>query len=218
MLTINAEKREVFGKRLKNSRKEGKLPVVVYGPNKKESSSYFVDTVNFKKIWEEAGESTIINLNNPEGDTDVLIHEVSFHPVSGEPLHVDLYALDTNKSVTVSIPIEFEGVAPAVKNLGGILVKVMHELEISVLPKELPQEIVVNLSSLEGFDDQIQAKDLPLPPSAKLEVSEEEVVASIAQPKEEEEEEVVAPDLSAIEVEKKGKAEETGEEGAETKS
>lgn len=187
--------------------------MVVYGATK-ESLSLSIDARDFMKVWDEAGESTVVTLETPEGEKQALIHDVAFHPVSGAPLHVDFYAIDANKPVTVTIPVVFEGVSPAVKSLGGVLVKVLHEIEIEVLPKDLPHNLTVDLSKLESLDSRILVKDIVLPGSAKTNTSPEEVVALVAVPKEEVEE-VVAPDLSAIEVEKKGKTEEEGEgEGA----
>ncbi len=207
MLTLEAQKRSIFGKALRKSRGTGLLPAIIYG-GKMEAESLFIDTGTFKKVWREAGESTIVSIKTAEGTKDTLIHDVSFHPVSGEPLHVDFYAIDTKKPIEVSVPLEFVGVSGAVKNLGGILVKVLHELRIEVLPKELPHSLSVDISKLDNIGDQLIAKDISLPSSASLVTNSEEVVAIISIAKEEEPE--AGPvDLSAIELsEKKGKKEE----------
>jgi large subunit ribosomal protein L25 len=97
--------------------------------------------------------------------------------------------------------------------MGGVLVKVMHELEIESAPKDLPKEIFVDISPLVDFESQILAENIKLPAGVTLITLPEEVVASVYEPKEEKVEETVAPDLSAIEVEAKGKKE--TEEGAE---
>ena len=118
------------------------------------------------------------------------------------------------KKVTVSGPFEFTGVAPAVKDLGGILTKVMHELEIECVPKDLPHSIVVDVSKLATLEDQIKIKDLAIPASAKISVDLDEVVAMIAVAKEEPVEEVPI-DISQIETSvERGKKEEEGAEGA----
>jgi len=191
-------------------RREGKIPAVVYGRSEG-STPIMVDQKTFEKVFKEAGESTVITLTGLGGQKDALIHEVSFHPVSGMPLHADFYAIEKGQTVTVSVPLEFEGVAPAVKDLGGILVKVMHELEIECQPKDLPQQIVVDISALTTLDGQIMVKDLKLPASAKISVDLEEVVAmvSVAQ----EETESAPMDLSQIgsSVERGKKEEETQE-------
>ncbi len=174
----------------------GKIPAIVYGRSQV-STPISVDRKVFEKLFKAAGESTVITLKGLGSDMDALIHEVAEHPVSGVALHADFYAIQKGQTVTVSVPLEFEGVSPAVKDLGGTLVKVMHELEIECEPKDLPQHIVVDISALRTLEDKIEVKDLVLPASAKLSIDPEEAVALITVATEEPEES--APmDLSAI--------------------
>ena len=215
MFSLVAEKRS--GGDNQKSRSEGKIPVVVYGP-KTDSTSLLVKEGDFKKILQEAGESTIISLDTPDGKIDVLIQDTQFHPVTGTAIHADFYALDTSKPIEVKIPLVFEGIPPAVKNLGGMLVKVLHEIEIEVLPKDLPHNLVADVSGLAELDSHLLAKEIKLPPNAKLITNPEETVAIIDVPKEEEEEVPTTIDLESIEVvDKKGKTEEASEEGVEEK-
>lgn len=212
MLKIAAEKRDIFGKDLKKARAAGKMPVIVYGP-KQSATALLVETREFKKLLSQAGESSMVTVDAGDVQADVLIHEVDAHPVTGEPLHADLYAVDKTKTVKIGVPLRFEGVAPAVKDLGGTLVKVLHELEIEVLPTQIPHDIEVDISTLATLDSQILVKDIKLPAGVKSELEPEEVVASIAVAKEEPVE--AAPvDLESIEVEKKGKKEDEAEEAA----
>ncbi len=177
-------------------RREGKLPAVVYGRSE-ESTPITLDRKVFEKLFREAGESTVITLKGLGANKDALIHEVSVHPVTGAAMHADFYAIQKGQTVTVSVPLEFEGVSPAVKDLGGTLVKVMHELEIECEPKDLPHFIVVDISRLKTLEDKIEVKDLKLPASAKLTIDLEEAVALITVT-EEEPEEAAPMDLSAI--------------------
>lgn len=195
-------------------RKKGLLPAVVYG-RKEEATPIAVERKIFDKVFHKAGESTVITLTGLGEEKDALIHEVDVDPVTGTPVHADFYAIAKGQTVTVSIPLEFEGESPAVKDLGGILVKVMHELEIECQPKDLPHAIHVDISKLATLEDQIKVKDLKgIPASAKISVDTDEVVAMIDVAKEEPVEEVVA-DISAIEIsEERGKKEEEGEIGA----
>ena len=191
-------------------RQKGVLPAVVYG-RKDASTPISVDRKTFEKLYKQAGESSVITLKGLGETKDVLIHDVAVHPVSGEALHADFYAIAAGQTVTVSVPLQFEGVSPAVKDLGGILVKVMHELEIECPPKDLPHSIVVDISKLTELDSQVKVADLKVPASAKLSIDTDEVVAMIDVAKEEVEE-VPAADLSAIEIsEDRGKKEEEGE-------
>ena len=186
-------------------RAQGKLPAVFYGMGK-ESASIFVNDTEFRKIWKKAGETSTISLTTPTGTVETLIHEVKCDPVTGVPQHVDFLAIDTKKAIQISVPLVFIGDAPAVK-AGGILVKVLHEMEIEALPKDLPHEITVDISVLVDADSTISVKDITLPTGVTAIAEADEIVASIAVAKEETED--AAPvDLSAIEVEKKGKKEE----------
>lgn len=194
-------------------RKEGRLPAVFYG-KKEASTPISVSKIDFLKAWKEAGESTVINLETPNGVVESLIHDVDFDPVTGNPRHADFYVFEKGHKVKIDIQLEFVGVSPAVKDLGGVLVKVMHEVKVEAMPKDLPHNIEVDISSLTSFDSQILAKDLSLPNGVELIENGEEVVALVSAPREEKEEESKPIDLSAIEVEKKGK-EETEEAPAE---
>lgn len=215
-ITLEATKRDQASTKVARSlRKEGKMPAVYYG-RKKESTPISVLTNEFIKVWHRAGESTVVNLHTPEGEVRSLIQDVEKHPVTGEPLHADFYVFEAGTSIEVAVPLEFVGVAPAVKELGGVLVKVMHEVEIEALPGNLPQNIEVDITGLKTFDDQISLNDLKLPEGVKLVSETDDTVVLVEEPKEEEEETQTA-DISEVEVEKKGKAESDGEgESAES--
>jgi large subunit ribosomal protein L25 len=210
MLKLTAEPRQIFGKKLKVARAAGKLPVVIYGPKNK-AESLFVAAGDFKKVWAAAGESAVVKMDVAGQETEVLIQEVAWHPTSGLALHADLYAIDKTQELEVSIPLNFTGEAPALKEAGSTLVKVIRELKISALASNLPHDIEVDLSPLATLDSQILVKDLKLPAGVRSLIPPETVVAAISVAKEESVEAELPPDLSAIEVEKKGKAEEDAE-------
>jgi large subunit ribosomal protein L25 len=211
MLTINFEKRDKTQK-LEALRQAGKLPAVYYG-RKEKSTSITVSHAEFLKVWKKAGESSIIELKGLGEDHESLIKEVDRNPVTGAPRHVDFYVVEKGKKLKVNIPVVFVGVAPAVKDLGGILVKVLHEIEIEATPRDLPREITVDISALTTLDSVIAAKDLKLPAGVEIQIEQDAIIASVAVAKEEVEE-TTPVDMSAIEVEKKGKEAKEGEEGA----
>lgn len=207
MQTLTATKRSKTEK-LAIVRSNGTIPAVVYGA-RVENTSISVPSTDFIKAFKIAGESSTIALDLEGKKIDVLIHEVQVDPIKGFPIHVDFLAIDMNKPVEVKIPLEFSGVAPAEKNGLGVLVKVLHEVEIKALPKDLPHSIIVDLSTLETLENQIHVKDLALPNGVEMKTDGDEVVALVSVVKEIVEE--TAPvDLSAIEVEKKGKKDEEG--------
>lgn len=187
-------------------RKEGFIPGVYYGH--KEASTPCVFPLNmFKKVWKAAGESAVVTLEIPKGKVQALIHEVQVDPIKGQPIHVDFYALEKGQEVSVKIPLEFTGISLAVKDLGGSLVKVMHEVEVKGQPENLPHNFIIDISPLETLDSQIIAESIALPKGITLVTNGADVVAAIAVAKEEVEEAPVI-DLASIEVEKKGKKEE----------
>jgi len=197
-MILEAQKRDAK-ENLQNLRKGGFVPAVVYGP-KQEALSIKLNTIAFKKAYKEAGESTVVNLS-VDGDThEVLIHDMDFDAVKGDILHVDFYAIEKGKKVTVNVPLEFVGEAPAEKTLGGVLVKVLHEVEIEAMPKDLPHEIEVSIDSLVDFEAQIHAKDLVMPNGVTL-LNEPEEVIVLVQAHKEEVEEAVEFDPNAIKTE-----------------
>lgn len=206
-LTLHVEKRtERGGANAEKLRDAGKIPAVVYGP-KQEATAITLDKRAFDLVFAEAGESTIISLEGLDQPVETLVQDVAFNVTRGGATHVDFYAIERGKEITLDVPLEFIGEAPALK-LGGVLTKALHEVEVTCRPSKIPQHIDVDVSVLVDFDSHILVKDLILPEGVKIENDSEETVALIQQV-EEEKEEVAAPvDMAAIEVEKKGKDEE----------
>lgn len=211
MLILNAKTRELKSDKAQ-MRKGGDIPAVFYGP-KEASTPIIINEVEFMKAYKEAGESSIITLKIGSDEHDTLLKDVQFDAVSLRPLHADFYVIEKGKKLQVNVPLEFVGVSPAVKNLGGILMKVMHEVEIEAMPKNLPHNIVVSIDGLVDFNSQIHAGDLTLPEGVELISGKDEVIALVKEPKEEKEEVAAPIDLASIEVEKKGKKDEEGVPG-----
>ncbi|MEK7606173.1 MAG: 50S ribosomal protein L25 [Patescibacteria group bacterium] len=192
-------------------REEGKVPAVFYGP-KEASTPVTLNRKEFEKVWRAAGETTVVVLQGIDEDKDVLIHEVDVHPVTDIVQHVDFYAVEKGKKVKTHVPLEFIGESAAVKNLGGTLMKVVHEIEVEALPKDLPHTIKIDISSLETFQSHISIKDIGAVHGVEIIGNPDDTIVSVTEPKEEEVEvPVEAIDMDAIEVEKKGKKEEEGE-------
>ncbi|HEU4677088.1 MAG TPA: 50S ribosomal protein L25 [Candidatus Paceibacterota bacterium] len=210
--SLTVEERKERGKQLARLRSAGKLPAVMYGP-KETATAITLDKGKFEKLFKETGESSVIVLDGLGEPKEVLVHDVSFDPRKGGIIHVDFYAVEAGKEITVNVPLEFVGEAPAVKQ-GGTLTKVLHEVEITAKPANLPQHLTVDVSSLDDFEKRITVRDLEVPAGAKLENDLEDVVALVQAVEEEKEAPVEAVDMSAIEVEEKGKKEEPTE-GAE---
>lgn len=211
MITLEITKRDT-GTNLEGLRKDGFIPAVFYG-RKEPSTAIALKEIDFLKVWKEAGESSVVSLVDGGEKHDALIHEVSRDAVSGKIVHVDFYIIEKGKKVEVNIPINFIGVSFAQKDLGGSLVKVMHEIEVSAEASNLPHEIDVDISALVDFESRILVSDIKLPSGVTFVTDENEVIALVAPAKEEEvEEESIPVDVSEIGLsETKGKKEEEAE-------
>jgi|SRR3989344_6907811 len=209
---------------LKNA---GQVPAVVYGPETK-NVSVQVDEKEFKKVLREAGESTLVELlveKDPssakasEGAVKkpVLIHEIQKDPVTDKIIHIDFFQPSLKQEVQVAIPLTFEGVAPAEKDLGGTLNKNILEIEVKALPQNLPHEIKVNVETLKTFEDHILVRDLVIPANVEVLKQPDEIVASVLAPRDVEAElaEEIKEEVSEVEkVEKEKKEEEVVEDAS----
>lgn len=186
-LELNAKVREdIKSNKLKALRKKGFVPAIVYGPGHKPLPIQ-VEYQEFKKVFDDAGESTIIKLKAGNDSKNVLIHEVARDPVTDKFIHIDFYQVRMDKAISAEVSLIFEGEAPAVKNLEGVLIKNITEVEVEALPKDLPHEIKVDISCLETFDEHIKIKDLKLPEGVKVLAEPEEVIALVTPPRTKEE-------------------------------
>src|SRR3989338_4619862 len=216
MPSIKAEKREITGKKVSQLRKKGKIPAVMYGAG---DSGVLLEIAerDFEKVFKQAGESRLVELEMGKEKKNVLIHVFFFDPIKDKPTHVDFLQVRMDKIIHADVELLFEGESPAVK-LGGILVKVLHKIEVEALPKDLPHEIKVDISKLVNLEDKFTVGDLKLPAGVKVQAENDEVLALIETPKTEEElkaeEAAEAGGIESIEVLTAKKPEE-GEEGTE---
>jgi len=190
------------------------LPAVVYGEGT-DSKAISIPARDFEKAYQAAGETGLIALKvDSEKQLNVMIHDIAHDALTGKPIHADFYSVRMDKEIDAKIPLVFSGDAPAVKNEGGILVKVMHEIEVRALPKDLPHEITVDLGLLEKIGDRIQVKNIFPPSGVIIRADEDDVLAIIEAPRAEEV--AVAPTAEVVEVktEQEVKAEEKAAKAA----
>ena len=196
-ITLKAELRDVVGKKVKNLRKENKIPVVCYG-KEFENLVLAVEKREFKKVLEEAGTSTLVNLVVAGKEPiKVLIHEPQISPVTEEILHVDLYKVNMKEEIHTEIPLEFVGVSKAVEELEGNLITNKDALEVKCLPDKLVSEIKVDISKLVTFDDLIKVGDLAIPEGIEILADAEEIIAQVTAPRSEEELEEMETEAAA---------------------
>lgn len=185
--SLTAQARTVLGKKTKTLRSSGELPAVLYGHGLS-SRSLTVSGAELQRVYRAAGESTLIDLVvGDEKPVKVIIQDIQRHPISGKILHVDFHQVRMTEKLHTDIALAFTGDAPAVKELGGILVKNMSRVKVEVLPADLVSEIPVDVSKLKTFDDSIHVRDLVLPKGITVLDGADEVIVLVTPPRSEEE-------------------------------
>lgn len=173
---------KISSKKLVRARKEGKIPAVVYG-NKVAPQMVWVDFLTFAKVHAVAGESSIISLSLPKGKKSVIIQELEHDAMSNRVSHVDFFEVSMDQELEAHIPLEFINESPAVREMGGILVKTLEEVEVTCLPKDLPHSITIDLSLLKDFSVHVQVKDLVLPKGVKVLTDELTTIVLVEAPR-----------------------------------
>jgi len=188
-ITLKASARDT-AKKGKTIRKEGLIPGTVYGPKTKNVDLCFAYQ-EFHKVYVAAGESTLVELEMSSGKVPVLIHALQFHPVTGDFIHIDLFAPDMTKEITANVPLRIVGEAPGVKEQGGVIVRNRDHVTVKCLPKDLPHDIEVDISVLVNFHDSIMVSQLKVSAAVKITDDAETFLISLIPPRAEEAE--VAP-------------------------
>jgi large subunit ribosomal protein L25 len=200
--TLKVEIREVTGKKVKQLRQKDMIPAVMYG-NKIESQNLLVNYLDFKRVYDKAGESSLIELETKGKKVNVLVHDIQLDPLSGKFSHVDFFQVNMKEEVETEIPLEFVGESPAVKELGGVLVKSLDEITVKCLPADLPEKYEIDVSKLATFDDVIAVKDLKVSDKVEILTDSETIIALVQEPRSEEEleslEEKVEEDVTKVE-------------------
>ncbi len=203
--------RSVTGKKVADLRTQGQIPAVVYGHGT-ENTNISIAYVPFEKLYKEAGESSLIDLSI-EGKplVKVLVHGIQRDPSSYRFTHVDFYQVRMDEKLHTTIPLKFVGESKAMKELGGILVKSMDELEVRCLPADLVHEIEVDIAALQTFEDMISVGDIKLPKGIEVMNELEAGIATVSEPISQEELDAldtkVEENIDAVKVEEKGKKE-----------
>ena len=186
-------------------RQGGTVPCVLYG-NKEENVSLECVYNEIYKAYVQAGASTIVDLNMGDRTVPVLFHQIQFDPVSDRIMHVDFYAVDMTKEIEATVPVHFEGEAPAVKDLGGVLVTTRDHVTVKCLPTKLPSSLAVSIESIVDFTSSITVADLQVPEGVAVQEDAEMMLATAQEPRRVEE---------VVEETAEGEGDEAGEGGEE---
>ncbi len=184
---LSANTREITGKKVKNLRKEGLIPAVIYGHGTN-PTAIFLSRRSFDKVYDEAGTSALIDLKiDDKSSVKVLSHEPQIDPVNNQTLHVDFYKVRMDEKIKTEIPLEFVGESEAVTAMDGSLVTNRDSIEVECLPSDLVSQIDVDLSALKTFEDTITVANLKVPAGIEILTEKEEVIALVEEPRSEEE-------------------------------
>ena len=157
-ITINGSKREHVGKKASKAlRNAGKVPCVIYGG---ESPIHFsAPEIAFSKLVYTADAHTVV-ISFENGDKiDAVLQDIQFHPVSDKIIHIDFFQLHEGKEISMVIPVKIQGTAPGVRDSGGLLSRNKRKLTVRALPKNLPDFLLADISTL-NLNDSITVADL----------------------------------------------------------
>ncbi len=197
---LHAKVRDLIGKAAKRLRENGEIPAVLYG-KKKDNQNLSIAMHDFRKLYTEAGTSSIVLLDiKDNGTKNVLVQDIDFDPLTNAPRHIDFYEVSMTEKITTSIPLHFVGDSVAVIEQSGTLVTNKDEVEVECLPADLPHEIEVDISVLTDFEAAIHVSDLKVGAGVEIKDDPEEMIATVEPPRSEEEmaeleEPVEAPEL-----------------------
>ncbi|MFQ5813623.1 MAG: 50S ribosomal protein L25, partial [Anaerolineae bacterium] len=208
-IELKMQKRKVLGKKVKNLRREGLVPAVLYG-HETDSVPLQVEERELNRVLARAGGHRLIALKigRARKRRMALARDVQWDVITRKPLHVDFYAVVMTEKITTEVPLVFVGEAPAAEQVGAMVLQGLDEVEVRCLPGDLIEAIEVDLSGLEEIDQAIYVKDLRVPPTVDVLTDTEELVAKVtwaAAEEVEEEEEVVPVAPEEVEVIAKGK-------------
>jgi large subunit ribosomal protein L25 len=186
-------------------RREGLIPAVVYGAGKPSVAVTVDPRIITRILHSDSGHNTIFDLNVEDGESGkAMIVDWQNEPIKGHLLHIDFKRIAMNKAMRVSVPVQLIGTATGVKNQGGILNQVLHEVEIECLPADIPGHLDVDISELE-INGSVHIKDLPHSDKLKFLGDENATVAHVTAMREEVVAEPVVAAVAEPEVAKKGK-------------
>ena len=198
----------------KKLRSEGRIPAVIYGGKAKPQSVEINSREIGDLITHSVSENLLVDLaikDDANPKRLALVQEVQHHPLSGHVLHVDFHEVSPTEKVTIMVPVETTGEAAGVKNSGGVLEHVLFKLKVRGLPKDLPEQILIDVTALE-LNKTIHIGEIPAQPGVEILGNKNTPVVSVAPPRAEEE-------VVAVETKTAGDVEmtkEKKEDGTET--
>jgi large subunit ribosomal protein L25 len=196
--------REITGKKVQALRREGLVPAELYGHGLKNIHLSVVGK-EFGKVLKEAGTTTVVTLVLGTEKKSAIIHDVRRNYLSNEIEHIDFYQVRMDEKMKAKVALEFVGVSPAVKEKGAVINKSMSEIEIEALPKDLPHNLVVDLTLLDDINKSIYVRDIVIPKGVEILIDLDTAVATATPQTAEEVVEAAPIDVADVKVESEEK-------------
>lgn len=202
-VVLKAVKRDVTGKQVKALRRDGQLPAVIYGRHVAQPISISLDAHTAELAFAKLTSSTLVTLDVAGEEYTAIVREKQRNFIKGVLTHVDFLALDLTEKIRTKVRITFVGVSPAVKDYSAVLVHRMDAIELECLPADLPERVIVDISSIKEIGHNIHVREIPVPENVVVMEDAEAIVIVATLVKEEATDaaavpgaEAAAPDLS----------------------
>ena len=187
-LTLTLSPRQVTGKKVKELRRKGMVPVHLYGRGV-DSLALQVEHGELRRVLSRAGGTVpvTVEIDGQDGENICFVRQAQRHPVTEELLHVDFLRVDVTRLVRADVPVVLDGDAPAVRTLGGTLLQPFATLEVEALPMDMPEAFHVDVTGLEELYASLRIGDISIPENVTVLRDPDEMIARVVPPRIEEE-------------------------------
>ena len=205
---LKLDRRTVTGKKVKQLRRDGVIPVHVYGAGI-EPASLQIDDRIINRLLPEVGSNVPVSVEyeDHEGEHICFVREVQRHPVTDLVIHVDFLKVDVSQTVSAEVPLAVTGISPAVTDMAGTLLQNVQSLLIEALPMDMPAELSLDVSDLIDFNASIVVRDVKVPGNVIVLNNPDDIIARVAPPRLEVEVVEEAEGLEGVEEAEEGAAE-----------
>ena len=205
--SVKLDPRTVTGKKVRQLRRQGVIPVHMYGADI-QPSNLQIDGRTLNRLLPQVGTNIPVSIEVEDLDSENIcfVREVQRHPVTEEVLHVDFLRVDITRTVSAEVPLTLTGTSPAVAEMAGTLLQNVQTLSIEALPMNMPAEIPVDISVLVDFDTTLLVGDVEVPGNVTVLNDPEDAIVRVAPPRLE---------VETFDDEELEEGEVEGEEGAE---
>ncbi len=182
--TVKLDRRTVTGKKVRQLRRQGLIPVHVYGAGIKPANLQ-VDDRTLNRLLLQIGSNIPVSVVYEDQDEENIcfVREVQRNPVTESVIHVDFLKVDVSRTVSTEVPLAIIGIAPAVTQMAGTLLQNVQSLLIEALPMDMPAEVPLDVSGLVDFDASVAVRDVQVPGNVIVLNNPDDVIARVAPPR-----------------------------------